>query len=279
MNSLGVMPDAQSYALLAGSYRALEDDKKALAVLEEGLRAVGDDPELHFACGQVLTSLGRLEGALDHYDRTLGADVSGHFSSVDTGILGFKTLHNSAGVLAELGRYSEAKDRFVKALEQAPTFLQSAFALFDLALRKSDFETAAFCLDHVRSQEGVSRNWCEMARKRGDAIGGPMLSLTLLDAAVREYPSSVDARIALSRAYFDCGRLGEALAVLAPLVEHGIAEAAFLSSVCYLQAGDIVAARAMTVRALQLNPGHPQTVDQLRKLNVSIGLPEDEDVV
>ncbi|MCW5939173.1 MAG: glycosyltransferase [Fimbriimonadaceae bacterium] len=269
----------KSYALLAGSHRARGDEAAALAALTEGIEKVGEDPELRFMSGQSETALGNLEAALANYDKVFECDTEGHFSSFDTAILGHKTWHNSAGVLAELGRYSEARDRYLRAMAMAPALTDSAVLLFEQALAKSDFETALQCEEHVRQAEGASRTWCGMLRRRSEGAWGLPEAVRCLERAVFEFPDSAELRIELSRAHFDRGDVGGAMSVLAPLVQAGVAEAAYLLGVCCLAAGDARQAREHTAAAMRLNPGHVQTIEQLKRLNVSLGLDEDSDVV
>jgi hypothetical protein len=68
------------------------------------------------------------------------------------------------------------------------------------------------------------------------------------------------------------------MSVLAPLEHAGVAEAAYLLGVCCLAVGDARRARAHTAAAMRLNPGHLQTIGQLKRLNLALGLDEDTDV-
>jgi hypothetical protein len=96
------------YALLSVSLRQLGRLDEAMTTLEEGLAAVGEDPELHFQMAYLLSSQEEFPRAKEHYLRCLHADTSGHFSSMDRGILGYKTYHNLAGVCRMLGSYAQA---------------------------------------------------------------------------------------------------------------------------------------------------------------------------
>ena len=62
-----------------------------------------------------LYSGGRMEEAESHYLEVLKADIGGHFSSIDVGILGYKTFHNLGGVCLALSRYADARDWWLKA--------------------------------------------------------------------------------------------------------------------------------------------------------------------
>jgi tetratricopeptide (TPR) repeat protein len=160
----------KAYALLAVSLRELGRPEESMTVIEKGLALIPDDPELHFQAGLLLSTLDRLEEAKVHYEKAAGVDISGHFSSVDQGILGFKTFHNLGGVCRALGDYEKTREWFSKAVEQAPEFLPSAFELFDSSLESGDFRTAQKMLAVVRQVDGPNGNFHRMAQKYSEAV-------------------------------------------------------------------------------------------------------------
>jgi len=95
----------------------------------------------------------------------LEADSSGAFTSFDRGIQGFKTMHNLAAVHVTLRDYEGARNWFLEALQQAPEFLPSAFALFDSALDVGDWHTAEAMLAHVERMSRDRENLNQMEAK------------------------------------------------------------------------------------------------------------------
>ncbi|MBS1714934.1 MAG: glycosyltransferase [Armatimonadetes bacterium] len=269
----------KAYDLLGVSLRELGRHHEAKEAFKEGLERVGEDAELRFHLGLSCTQEERYEEALVHYDAVLAYDPDSAFHSFDIGILGFKTLHNRAGVLARLGRYSEAKTDYSAAIEQAPDFLPSTFELFDLALGKEDWECAERCIGHVESQEGRSRNYIGMVARYGSAIGGPGGDVAAISRAVERHPAETEPRLMLGRRLAETGRLIEAKPHLAHLASRGVAEAAYVLAVAEVMRDDYPAARDWMLLAHSLNPGHGQTVEQLARINAALGMPEESGLV
>lgn len=139
----------KAYALKGISLRRLGRVDDAIEAFEHGLELVGDDPELHFQLGHLYAERGQNELAKERYLACLETDASGAFTSFDRGIQGFKTMHNLAAVHVGLRDYQGARKWFLTALNQAPEFLPSAFALFDSAVDVGDRETAMAMLSHA----------------------------------------------------------------------------------------------------------------------------------
>jgi GT2 family glycosyltransferase/Tfp pilus assembly protein PilF len=259
----------KAYALLAVSQRELGRREEALRTLEKGLEDVGEDPELRFQSALILTALGRLEEAREQYMRAPG-NTSDHFSSVDVGILGFKRYHNLAAVCMALGRYPEGKQWWLKAIEESPAFLPSAFELFDAALANQDFPCAAVCLERVLAGEGPGHNWLQMGQKHAEAVGGPENVEPFLRQACRRFPWSPAVRLALARRLLEENRVPDALPILMELQNRGVAEAAFYLGVTHIRAGRYPQALFWMERALELNPGHPDTQAQVENLRRAV---------
>lgn len=154
----------KAYALWAVSVRELGDSEKALEIVGEGLKATPDDPELLFHLGLLSSSLSRYEESAKAYERLLETGRGMHFSSIDSGLFGFKTFHNLAWVYWNMKNYASARENFLKAMESNPRYLHSVFDLFRISLEVGDFDTARQCIEHVRSIEGESPNVAGMQR-------------------------------------------------------------------------------------------------------------------
>ena len=250
----------KTYALKAVSHRELGDPEKALATLQEGLGVVGEDPELRFHLGLVLSSLGRYEESLENYRKVNASDTSGYFTSMDVGILGFKLHHNTGGVLCALDRFEEAKTEFLKAMELAPHFMPSAFELFDQSLERGDVETSKFALEHVRKHDGQNKSWAEMSLKFVEkAGGGQNVDASLMQLA----ETNVHVRKAYSSWLTRNGRADEAAKYWDSLAEQGDAESAYFLGVREVRRGRFADALKWMRRANELNPGHEETQAQI----------------
>lgn len=263
----------KAYSMLAVSLRELDRAEEAMAKLKEGLAAVGEDPELCFHLAHILTARGQLDEAAQHYERVLEADVSSYFSSIDVGILGFKTRHNLAGVYAALGRSRDATHQLRAAIAEAPQFLPSVFELFDQAIASGDFVTAKQALDHVEAQDGASNSWCEMLVKHAESVGGAENVVASINVALKKRPDSLNLHRALGRSLLQQGD-ASGLAVLEPIGQQD-AESAYYIAVHFLRKGEYRKAHLWLSKADSLNPGHEQTSRELENLGRLIRSEED----
>lgn len=256
----------KAYALLALSQREAGDQAACLRTLEEGLLLVPEDPELHFHAGNELTAAGRYEEARRHYLQVAEADIGDHFSSVDIGILGYKTYHNLGGLCLLMDDYPAARDWWHKAIEAAPSFLPSAFALFEAALEREDFSTARRMREVIRAVEGPGVQWAEHGARYARALGGPENAEAFLRRAVATEPDTVGPRLVLARRLLQEEREREAQEHLLALNEQGVAEAAYYMGVSAIRLGHLPVALAWMERAQELNPGHEETRQQVANL-------------
>ncbi|MBS1722987.1 MAG: glycosyltransferase [Armatimonadetes bacterium] len=269
----------KAYVLLAVSLRELGDQQEALWTLHDGLKAVGPDPELYFQAALSSTVSGDLEGAVRNYQAALACDVGNTFNSFDIGILGFKTHHNLAGVLAQLGRHQESAGHYREAMRQAPGFLPSGLELLDVALGLRDFALARECLDFVNQIDGLGKVFCQAAEKAYGAIGGAAERAKYFESMVRTRPRAVEPRLCLAKAHLELQNDPMALAILKELEGSGIAEAAYYLGIHGLARNEPERARSHMLRAHLLNPTHEQTIDQLRLLNEELGLDPGDGLV
>lgn len=139
----------KAYAMWAVSAAQTGGSDSGLAVVDSGLKAAPDDPELLFRRGMFYSELERYDSAASSYERVLQVGRGRHFGSMDTGIFGYKTMHNLAGVYVRLGNYARARENFLGAMRSNSRFSDSAFALFPLAMGNRDGEACEACLRHL----------------------------------------------------------------------------------------------------------------------------------
>lgn len=261
----------KAYALLAISHRELGNPEKALEIVEKGLEIIPGDPELHFHCGMLLTQLGRFEQAIEQYKKAHGVDIRGHFSSVDMGIVGFKSSLNVANVYRTMGRFRDAKDWYLKAIAESPDFSPSVFELFDSSLECGDMNTAIEMLHKVEAAEGQSENWAKMLVRRADIASGKSSAMLTLQQAIARNPTpTIGARLVLARLLLESGQEAKSLPLLNALAGENVAEAAYLLGVFAVRQGDFKGALPLMERALELNPGHVQTREQVENLRAAL---------
>lgn len=268
----------KAYSLMGVSYRELGRLDEAKAAFEEGLAKVGEDPELTFQLAMTATALGDLQLAKRLYE-TMPKDTGGYFSSVDIGILTFKRLHNLGGIKMALGDYVGARKDWEEAFEANPSSTISLVALCDAAIENEDFKTARACLQHLERAEGHSVDWAERRYKVAESAHEPGGGYSLMHQILQANPNLVGPRLMLSRHYLAREQIGQALPHLQVLQGQGVAEAAFMLGVAALRAGDISQAIRWTERAVQLNPTHGESIEQLRKLREFEAVPEAQSIL
>lgn len=252
----------KAYSLMGVSLRELGRLEDALGAFEEGLAAVGPDPELMFQSALVLTSLGRLDEARERY-LCMPLGVEGHFTSLDIGILGPKRSHNLGSVCAAMDRYAEARGHFQTAI--AAGFLASAQSLFEISVEREDLRTAREALEAVGRLDGITEFWIAGRARIAEAAGeDPYPELVNL---VRRFPDMPAPRMELARRLLAEERTEEAMPLLEMLdATEGIAEAAFYRGVDAIRRGDSVEALLHTRRADRLDPGNPVNEEQIGSL-------------
>lgn len=152
----------KAYALLAISQSMQDKKELAMQTILAGLEACPGDPELLYRKGQMLADADRPAEAIEAYRAVLGQDISGHFSSIELGILGPGLRINLALALARMGNYREAADHLRAAIGMKPRDLALVVELFSMARGFGDFKTAKDCLDHIERFDGRSETWLKM---------------------------------------------------------------------------------------------------------------------
>lgn len=261
----------KAYALMGVSYREMGDKEGALRTFEEGLATVGEDPELRFQAGIVLSDLGRLQEAYQHYT-TMPRDVSGHFSSVDMGILGPKRSYNLAVVCLGMDRYKEAQGHLADAVSAG--FGPAAALMHQTAAERGDFQNAERALTHWRQLEGPSPDWANAlaayAQSRGD---NPEAALVRV---LESEPGADGVRMALARGFLNSERVNEALPHLEYLAGRFNAEAIYFLGVVAVRRNDLYGALRYMRQAAILNPSHELTRNQIAAIEATIEADERE---
>ncbi|MCC7435247.1 MAG: tetratricopeptide repeat protein [Methanoregulaceae archaeon] len=160
----------------------------------------------------------------------------------------------------ELGNCPAAKESFIAALGDRPEHTVTAMSLFKAALNEHDADTAKSMHNHALEVEDFSWNWIEMLRQIVPDLE-PHLRQILVSR-----PDSVPVRLELSRFLLAAGRENAALPHLQLLAYQGVAEAAFHLGTSAQNQGNKAEAVRWLRRALELNPGHEQTIAEIAKL-------------
>ena len=119
----------KAYALLVAAQMKVDRDECARECCGEGLSRFPNDPELLFRRAMLHHRSDHLEAAAEDYRRLLEMESDQYFSSVDTGIQGYKARHNLAVILEQMGHVDDAESEWKTILRQHPTYEPARLAL------------------------------------------------------------------------------------------------------------------------------------------------------
>ncbi len=257
----------KAYALWGASLRLLGRGQEARRVLLEGLEKVQGDPEIQFHLAQIAFSEGELDYSAKLYEEVLNADISGYFTSIDPAILGYKTRHNLALVDLSRGDYEAARGHWIAALEGSGR-PEIASTLFDTAMDRKDVETGKQMLSWTLQRSGFSEAWAAMACRL--AVFAGLDPAVYLRQAVEDDPRNMGVRKVLATELLNSGRREEAVLHLDFLQACGVAEGAYFLGLLAEEAGDSGRALAWLERALELNPGHADTAERVKRFRENL---------
>ncbi len=255
-------------ALLAVSQRELGRIEEAKQTLKDGLDCTPDDPELLFHSGLIAASQGKPAEAAWYYERLLVREDGTEFTSLDTGILSYKTYYNLGEVWAEQGDYRKARDWWLKALEAAPEAVDAADAWHRCALENGDLAGAREASQRALIAEGKSDRWLRMSTQTADAVGGRRNAEEFLRMEAALQPHDPRILLALGRFLAEEGRRREAEPLLRAVAAQGNPAACHFLGLLMKSAGDLHGAADWLRMANELSPGHRDTLRELQALGV-----------
>lgn len=253
----------KAYALCGASLRQLNRDKEARAILTKGLSELPEDPEIMFHLAQMAFAAGSSKEAIELYERVLAVDISGMLTSLDPGILGYKTRHNLALAYLAEENYASARGQWIEAIEQGNR-PDMAFFLFDAAVANGDLPTAKQMLTWVTRRLGQGESWANMTIRLAELVGiDPMPQLASVLVAE---PGNVGVRKVYATHLLHTDRAEEAVAHLDRLQHEGVPDGAFFLGALAEQMGETRKALAWYKRAAELNPEHEETKLRILRL-------------
>lgn len=259
----------KAYALMGASLRALGKVDDAKVALEEGLAAAPGDPEITFYLAQIAAAAGNHERAVELYRKVLSADISGIFSSIDPGILGYKTRHNLALSFLAMKDYPAAREQLGLSLQADPR-PETALTFFEAALAHSDLAMAKEMLIWNRTNFGYDANWAFMVSRLSEATG--LDPSPHFDTVLQLQPANLEVRTALARYLLNSNQKEAAVRQFDYLQARGVAEGAFFLGVLAEESGDLRKALGWYEHAHTLNPAHADTLAQVARLRAILSL-------
>ncbi len=181
----------KAYALLCMAFMRNGQHEAARAVCRNGRRVLPDDAELLFLEGQICLHFEQLAAAEKAFRALLQHPREGYLAGFDPSILGFRSRHCLATVLARLDRCDEAEPEWRKVIQEAPAFVPPWQGLWDLLVRQGRRKLALELADQmlevpqVRSLAHLLR--ARLATKESDT----QTAYRELKAATQEQPRDV----------------------------------------------------------------------------------------
>lgn len=246
----------KAYALLGAAHKHKGDAKKAKDLLLKGLETCSGDPEILFYLGQIAAEQGDHEDAIRLYEQVLRADVSTVFTSLDPGILGFKTRHNLALSHIEVGDYPSARGLWLQSLADSGGS-EIALLLHKFALLNGDLMTANQTLAWIQAHDPRGEHWAIAVGGAATAVG--LDPAEIYESKLRADPQNTVVRKALAIYLLNSKRQAAAISHLKQLDTYGVPEGAYFLGILSEEQGDLGHARYWLERALNLNPDHVDT--------------------
>jgi len=251
------------YALLGITETQLGHPERALAILQEGLSRVEEDPELRFRIGSLLLEAGRPGEALEQL-AAIQPNTDQFFASIDLGILSFTRFSLMAEAYLKLGDPGKAKEWFAKSLEANGRFKPAIDRLFDAYCETFDIGGARGALEHLLKVGGPTEEWTMKQLHLASLLDVPQMEA--LDRLVRAHPQAIAPKLILARSLLQSGQELAARPLLAELTARGNAESAFNLGVIAVKFGDLEGALGATRRAVKLDPANAVYRGQVESL-------------
>jgi tetratricopeptide (TPR) repeat protein len=132
----------KAYALLVCAEERAKKWQAAWEACCEGLERFPLDDELRFRKGLLLQNASRETEAVEVYQDLLRRRETRHFTSVSSGLDGFKTRHNLALAFESLGSWPQAESQWRAILAEKPNYGPAVQSLLKIARRsKSELAT------------------------------------------------------------------------------------------------------------------------------------------
>jgi tetratricopeptide (TPR) repeat protein len=253
----------KAYALLGLTEAQLGRPQVAQAIFEEGLRRVGEDPELRFRLAQSHLEAGRNEEAIGQLT-AIQPSTDGFFASIDLGILTFARLELLAEAYLNLGQIERAKEALAESIKANPRYGKAIVRLFEVCSGTADIKGARAALDHLLQAGGVTEDWVMLNFRLAEILDIPQEEA--LDRLVRTHPQAIAPKLILARSMLRSGQELAAQPLLRELMARGNAESAFNLGILAVKFNDLQGALVATTRSVQLEPANAFYQGQLESL-------------
>jgi glycosyltransferase involved in cell wall biosynthesis/SAM-dependent methyltransferase len=186
------------HTLIVRAHQQLGEADQAWQVCQAGRQAFPQDPELLFWEAVLREERGDWTGAEACLFQVLKVRRGSHFTSMDTGLQGYRTRNFLAELYRKQGRLADAEVQWRGALADHPGFLPAWRGLADVALRRERWPAFAEALSHLRHNPQEAAN-AELLQARAHLARQEFaLARTALESLLVQAPSALAPKIILS---------------------------------------------------------------------------------
>lgn len=262
----------KAYALYVNALQQLGRFEEANELLSRGLSFYPGDKELLFRRGMLSHSQGELEESIAAYKAVLSEPSERYFTSVDVGITGVKARHNLAIVYGDNNQPEQAIAEWDRILAVDSQYAPAARGLIGQLLELGREQEARRRIEGLREVPAPQSLLAELDATVLLHISDYTGARSLLEKACACHPDSAELAHLLCRLIFEKATPSEAepwllqLSLLEPNNPSVWANLG-MANLCN---DDLLNARRHFVRSLELRPGHPATVGQLKRIDANL---------
>jgi len=278
-----------AYLALADVYITNEELEKAADALQSYLDVHGEETEVLYYLGGILSDLNRRDEALEIFDRVIARDPKharawfhkGRLEAqepetMEQALASFEgsieldpgyahTYYHYGMLLGKLGRSDEAIAALQKAIELSPDLSEAFYSLGNLLSREGRTEEATEYLERFQVLRDEQTRLGENRRRAAAALGEgrELLEQNRLEEAVQAFlelteldPKNHQGYSYLAKTYRSLGQVDVAIAYIRRAMElaPGAAEYPYLLSLFLKDRGDLPGALTAARRAIALGP-------------------------
>lgn len=221
---LHVSPPQQShvrkaYALLVCSLTQLREYEAASRYSQQGLSLYPEDPELWFRQGILAQQRDEWTSAVTAYQQALRPRKAEYFSSMDPGIVGYKTRNNLALALEQLGRPDLAEREWRQILAERKTYSPAVRGLMQVLLQQNRLMAAEIETEIVQERSPGCADLAILRAETAKKLGNWQEARQWIERAVTLAPEDSYPQQFLCRILFEHASPGETQQALTRLLE------------------------------------------------------------
>ncbi|MFC1759460.1 glycosyltransferase, partial [Planctomycetota bacterium] len=246
----------KAYALLIGSLMQANRIGDAQHWCALGRELFPEDVELTFRDGILQHQLGNFDASIESYKAVLVPHESNYFSSMDSGITGYKARHNLALVYCDAGDLRAAENEWRQVVNESPTFEAGWSGLVDCLSRQGNYAEAKKVVEQLAETANSEHEAELMIAQIAESEGDMTRARNALLNACERLPSNVAVLQALCKFLFERGPVDAALAAQSKLNQLVPNDGAVLHNLAtlYFQIGCVSSATRLYKESIKMRP-------------------------